>query len=228
MTDKGLARTTGALFLVSMTASMVYTGAFADALEGPLAEISGNRGRVAIGAILELINSFAVVGIAITLHTVLKRYSGPLAAGYVALRVIESAILVAGVVAGLSLISLSETRISAVAADHAALEALAMVVLAGKDLALQMGILFCGIGGLILTPMLWRLRLVPRLIAGLGVLGYLAVIASVVLTLFGLIDTKAGSGQLFYVPGGLFEALIFPLWLIFKGYSLPRPVNETI
>ena len=74
--------------------------------------------------------------------------------------------------------------------------------------------------------MLWCLRLVPRLIAGLGLIGYLAVIASVVLTLFGLIDTKAGSGQFFYIPGGLFEALAFPLWLIFKGFSSPSPANE--
>ena len=37
MTDKGLARAIGALFLVSMTVSMVYTGAFAGTLEVSLA-----------------------------------------------------------------------------------------------------------------------------------------------------------------------------------------------
>jgi hypothetical protein len=226
MTDKGLARTTGALFLVSMTVSMVYTGAFAAALEATLVDVAADRANIVIGAILELINCFAVIGIAIALQTILKRYSQPLALAYVTLRAVECAILISGVVSGLSMLALGEARITAMAADHAALEALALMVLASKDLALQMGILVCGLGGLILTPMLWRLRLVPRLIAGLGLIGYLAVIASVVLTLFGLIDTKAGSGQLIYIPGGLFEALVFPLWLIFKGFSSPRPASE--
>ena len=72
----------------------------------------------------------AVVGIAITLHMILKRYNSLLARGYVALRVIESAILIAGVVAGLSLIALSDTWNSANVADHASLEAIAVTLLA--------------------------------------------------------------------------------------------------
>lgn len=218
MTDKALARTTGALFLVSMTVSIIYTSTFAASLEEPLASISANRTRMVTGAIFELINCIAVVGIAITLHMILKRYNALLARGYVALRVIESAILIAGVVAGLPLIELSDVRSNTNVADYASLEAIALTVLAVKNFALQIGILVCGLGGLILTPMLYCLRLVPRPVAGLGLIGYVAVVTSVVLTLFGVIDTKAGSGQLFYVPGGLFEALVFPVWLIFVGY----------
>ncbi len=227
MTDKGLARAIGALFLVSMTVSMVYTGAFAGTLEVSLVDVVADRANIVIGAILELINCFAVICIAIALQTLLKRYSQPLALAYVTLRAVECAILIAGVVAGLSMLALSGARITAVAADHAVLEALALTVLAGKDLALQMGILICGLGGLVLTTMLWRLRLVPRLIAGLGLIGYLTVIASVVLSLFGVIDTREGSGQLLYIPGGLFEAFVFPLWLIFKGFTSPSPANDT-
>ncbi len=141
MTDRGIARATGALFLVSMSVSIIYTSAFSAALEGPLANVSADRARVVVGAILELTNCFAVIGIAIALQTVLKRYSQPLALAYVTLRAIECAILIAGVVAGLSLITLSETRIAADASDIATLEAVATTVLAGKDIALQMGIL---------------------------------------------------------------------------------------
>ena len=227
MTDRGIARTTGILFLVSMSVSIVYTSAFSAALEGPLAHVSVDRARVVVGAILELTNCLAVIGIAMALQTVLKRYSQPLALAYVTLRAIECAILIAGVVVGLSMLALSGARVTAVAADHAVLEALALTVLAGKDLALQMGILICGLGGLVLTTMLWRLRLVPRLIAGLGLIGYLTVIASVVLSLFDIIDTREGSGQLLYIPGGLFEAFVFPLWLIFKGFTSPSPANDT-
>ena len=73
------------------------------------------------GAIFERINCIAVVGIAITLHIILKRYNALLARGYVALRVIESAILIAGVVAGLPLIELSDVRSNTNVADYASL-----------------------------------------------------------------------------------------------------------
>jgi hypothetical protein len=205
---------------------MVYTSGFAAALDAPLASISADHVWTVTGAVLELVNCFAVVGIAVTLHTILRRYSSPLALGYVGVRVIESAILVVGVVAGLSLIALGEAWTGAPASDRASIEAVALAALAGKDLALQMGILACGLGGLILASLLYRQRLVPRGISVLGLAGYLVVVASVVLSLFGVIDTKGGSGRLFYVPGGLFEALVFPLWLIFKGFASPTPPRE--
>ncbi len=227
MTDRGVARTAGVLFLVSMTVSIAYTSAFSGALEEPLATVSAHRARVVTGAMLELVNCFAVVGIAITLHAILKRHSGRLALGYVSLRAIESAILIAGVVAGLSLVAVGESWNAPPALRHPSLEAVAVTLLAGKELALQMGILTCGLGGLLLTSMLYRLRLVPRPISVLGLIGYVAVVASVVLSLYGVIDTREGSGRLLYVPGGLFEALVFPLWLIFKGFSSPLGLTGT-
>lgn len=225
MSYNGIARTAGILFLLSMTASVVYTSVFAGAFDVPLSSVSGRRTHIVIGAMLELVNGFAVVGIAIALQAILRLYSRSIALAYVGLRAVECAVLVVGVVAGLTLISLSEALNASTAADEGVFEATAIAVLAGKEWALQMGILIAGVGGVLLTLMLYRHELVPRPISLLGLLGYVAVIASVILSLFDLIDTQGGLGRYFYLPGGLFEALVFPAWLITKGVSV-RDVSE--
>jgi hypothetical protein len=44
------------------------------------------------------------------------------------------------------------------------------------------------------------------------------------LDLLGLLDMNAGAGLLLVVPGGLFELVVLPIWLVTKGFSAPRSV----
>ncbi|MFG1910689.1 DUF4386 family protein [Kribbella sp. NPDC048928] len=82
-----------------------------------------------------------------------------------------------------------------------------------------------GIGGLILTYLLLTSGLVPRPIAALGFLGYFLLTAGVPLDLLGALDMGAGAGQLLLIPGGLFEFVLMPIWLIAKGFAPARPVH---
>ena len=75
-----------------------------------------------------------------------------------------------------------------------------------------------GIGGIILTYVLLVGRLVPRGIAMLGLVGYISLTIGVPLDLLGVLDMGAGAGQLLLVPGGLFEVVFLPVWLIGKGF----------
>jgi hypothetical protein len=79
-----------------------------------------------------------------------------------------------------------------------------------------------GIGGIVLTHLLLVSRLVPRAIAMLGLVGYISLTIGVPLDLLGLLDMSDGAGLLLVVPGGLFELVFLPLWLITKGFSAPR------
>jgi len=46
------------------------------------------------------------------------------------------------------------------------------------------------------------------------------------LDLLGVLDMSEGAGLLLVVPGGLFELVFLPIWLITKGFSAPRSVAE--
>ena len=79
-----------------------------------------------------------------------------------------------------------------------------------------------GVGGILFTYLLFVSRLVPRAIAMLGLVGYVSLTIGVPLDLLGLLDMSKGAGLLLVVPGGLFELVFLPIWLITKGFSAPR------
>ena len=78
-----------------------------------------------------------------------------------------------------------------------------------------------GLGGLIFTYLLYVSRLVPRPIAVLGIAGYGSLLVGVPLDLLGILDMGAGPGLALLAPGGLFEFVLLPIWLIVKGFSPP-------
>jgi hypothetical protein len=74
----------------------------------------------------------------------------------------------------------------------------------------------------VLAHLLLRSRLVPRPIAALAFVGYALLTLGVPLDLLGILDMNEGYGQLLLAPGGLFELVVLPLWLILKGFG-PGP-----
>jgi hypothetical protein len=80
-----------------------------------------------------------------------------------------------------------------------------------------------GTAGLVLSSALLTLRIVPRNLAMLGVIGYPVFLLGSILAMFNFIDITHGAGMLALVPGGLFE-LILPVWLFTKGFA-PREVS---
>lgn len=218
--DNKAVRFAAGLFLLSMTASMIYTGAYRAVLDLPLAQIPGRAGAVAAGSFLELVNCLAVVGIGVMLYGVLKKCSGTLARLYVFFRVIESAVLLAGVACAFALIPLGRELLDSPAADPAVYGSIKAVILSCKETALQLGILVCSVGGIMFAWLLLRFRLVPRAIGALGLAGYVLVVASAILHLSGVIDTVRGSGSMLYIPGGLFEAIVLPAWFLARGVNM--------
>ncbi len=83
----------------------------------------------------------------------------------------------------------------------------------------QMAMVILGIGSVLLCWSLFRSRLIPAWIAGLGIVGYVLLFSSAVLDLLGIVDTLNGAGAMMYVPGGIFELFVLPMWLWFWGFN---------
>ena len=79
---------------------------------------------------------------------------------------------------------------------------------------------------MIFSGLLVASRLVPRPIAGLGLVGYSLILLGVALEFAGVIDMNAGLGQVLIVPGALFEVVVLPIWLFVKGFSSAKSVAQ--
>src|SRR5256714_4638393 len=207
----------GALFLIS-TATFIVSNALITPLLGShkfLAAVADHSQLMIAATLIALIEGTATVGIALALYPILKRQHPALALGYAGMRIAELAIAVVGFgLGGLLLVTLSAT-----AASGANSEALGTLLVALRHWTLMLVYLYTAIGGLMLSYMLLRTRIVPRGLSVLGLIGYVALLLAAVLDMLGLIDTVAGLGLVGLVPGGLFE-LLLPIWLFARGFTL--------
>jgi hypothetical protein len=214
---RGTAVLVGALFLIS-TATFILSEQLISPLLAShnfLAAVAGHSQLMVAATLIALIEGTATVGIALALYPILKRQHPALALGYAGMRITELVIAVVGFgLGGLLLVTLSGT-----AANGAASETIGTLLVALRHWTLMLVYVYTAIGGLMLSYMLLRTRLVPRAFSVLGLIGYPALLLAAVLDMLGIVDTVSGAGLIGLVPGGLFE-LLLPFWLFVKGFNL--------
>src|SRR6266700_4330132 len=207
----------GALFLISTATFIVSNALITPLLDSPnfLAAVANHSQLMIAATLIGLIEGIATVGIAVALYPILKWQYPALALGYAGMRIAELAIAAVGFgLGGLLLVTLSAT-----AANGVNSETLGTLLVALRPWTLMLVYMYTAIGGLMLSYMLLRTRLVPRGLSVLGLIGYGALLLAAVLDMLGLIDTVAGTGLVGLVPGGLFE-LLLPIWLFARGFNL--------
>ena len=180
---------------------------------------SGDVGRIQLGALLEIFQVIAQIGVAIVMFPILRRYSEILSLGYVASRIMESAVIAVGAISLLSILTLRDDL--AGSADPATLEIAGQTLVAVHDWTFLFGPGFCvGVNGILLGWMMWRTGLMPQGLALFGVVGGPLIFASAIFVLFGVYE-QDGLHPLFSVPEAIFE-LSFAIYLIVKGFR-PSP-----
>src|ERR1700730_1437747 len=213
---RGTAVLVGALFLLS-TATFIFSNVLISPLLAShnfLAAVAGHSQLMVAATLIGLIEGTATVGIALALYPILKGQHAALALGYAGMRIVELAIAAVGFgLGGLLLVSLSG------AAANGASETLGTLLVALRHWTLMLVYVYTAVGGLMLSYMLLRTRLVPRAFSVLGLIGYPVLLLAAVLDMLGIVDTVAGIGLVGLVPGGLFE-LLLPIWLFVKGFNL--------
>ena len=142
--------------------------------------------QVLFGCFLELINAFACIGTAVALYPVVKRQNGAAALGFVTSRVMEAAIIVIGVVSLLSIVTLRQDLAGTAGADAASLVTTGQSLVATSNWTFLLGPdLMAGINALLLGSLMYRSRLVPRVIPAVGLIGGPLLIAASIAIFFG-------------------------------------------
>lgn len=183
---------------------------------------SSGHTAVLVGGLLELIVALAGIGTAVTLYPVVKRQHEGLALGFVTARLLEGAMIFTGVVSLLSLVTMRQDLGGA--ADTASLVTAGASHAAMYNWTFLLGqTLMPGINALLLGTLLYRSRLVPRVLPVMGLIGAPILIASVIAALFRgnhQIAVLALAGTL---PVAAWEFSL-GVWLVVKGFR-PCPIT---
>jgi hypothetical protein len=187
---------------------------------------SGGHTAVLVGGLLEVIVALAGIGTAVTLYPVIKRHNEGVALGFAAARVLEAGMIFAGVVSLLSLVTLRHLG-TAAGANAAALVTTGASHVAIYNATFLLGqSLMPGINALLLGSLLYRSRLVPRIIPVLGLIGAPLLITAVIATLFGGIGQYSSMAALAALPVAAWE-LSLGIWLVVRGFQ-PSPITPAM
>ena len=225
-TSRKIAIMVGALFLFSNVTFLLGAFVFVEPILGApdyLTLASANRTQVVLGALLELVNGIAYVGIAVLVFPILRQRFESMALWYVGFRIIEFVMQTLSDISPLSLLTLSEEFVRAGAAESSSFQALGTLLLAERYWAFQMVTIALVLGALMFYYMLYQSRLIPRFISVWGLIGALAVLATAMLDTFGI---SPGSLEFLGVLM-LLNELFLGGWLIVKGFNSSAIVSES-
>jgi hypothetical protein len=209
------ARLIGALFIIgSLTYGIGLTLVNSViTVPGFVANLPAVQTTLLIGAFLMLLNTVVDVGKGVLFFPILEHHGKRTALVYLAAIVVQVVFLDLGVIFLLMLVPLANIAADAGASSAAWAPGLGALLSDSNTIAYNVGQATLCFGGVFLSILLFRTRLIPRALAGLGVVGYMLHAAGSVSEIFGL-----PLSLLLLIPGAIFEVGI-ALWLIIKGFQ---------
>jgi hypothetical protein len=213
----------GLLYLATFVFSIPAAfGFYKGLLVDPTAFVlgAGSDTGVLWGAFFEIITALTGIGTAVVLYPVIKRWGRTGALGFVTSRVLEASMIFVGVLSVLSVVTL---RQDFAGADAPGLATSAHSLIALKDWTFLLGPGFMSaINAVCLGTVLYRSRLVPRIIPTLGLIGAPLLMLSSVATLFGLHDQVSPTATVLAAPIFFWE-LSLGIWMTVKGFRTVAP-----
>ena len=186
---------------------------------------SGQDTRVLWGCLLDCVNALTAIGSAVALYPVVKRQNGSMALGFVTSRLMEAAVVMIGVV---SLLAVVTMRQDFTGGDAASLTVTANALVDVRNWTFLFGPgLMPAFNAVLLGTLLYRSRLVPRIIPTIGLIGAPLLFGAFIAILFGGIDQVSPISGIMTVPVAAWEFSL-GVWMTFKGFSPSSPVLPTI
>ena len=207
-------RLIGALFLAGFLTYGVGFGLVTSVIGAPdlLSAISTQQTTLIVGAFLMLLNTVVDVGKGVLFFPILENHGKRTALTYLAALIVQVVMLDIGVLCLLMIVPLSQYT------GQAWAEGLGSLLTQSNTMAYQIGQATLAFGGIFMTSLLFRTRLIARPLAALGVIGYVIHVLGAIAEIFGI-----HISLFFLIPGMIFE-LALPIWLFIKGFQ-PEAYN---
>jgi hypothetical protein len=217
------ARVAGLLYLVTFISSIPAVFLLDPVLHDPTYIASGGFDpRIVAGCLLDLVNALACIGTAVALFSIVRREHEGLALGFVASRIYEAAVIMIGVVCLLAIVTLRKAGNAGT--DRETMIAVGRSLVAVRDWTFLLGpSLAPAFNAALLGTLLYRSRLVPRLIPIVGLIGAPLLLSATLGTMFGINQQVSAWSGLATLPIFLWE-LALGLWLTFRGFEPSAPI----
>ena len=219
-----LALAAGVLYLITFAASIPTL-----ALKAPLVDHAdwilghGSHNGVIFACLLDFVCAVAGIGTGVALYPVVRRFRPTAAIGFVTSRTLEAAILVVGAISLLSIVTL---RDSIVGGDTASLLTTSRALIAVHHWSFLLGPGFMpAINALFLASVMYRFRLVPRIIPLMGLVGAPLLITSGLVTMFGGWGQTSSAAFFFALPIAAWEFSL-GVYMTVKGFQRPIEVAD--
>lgn len=186
---------------------------------------AGNATGVEWAAVLDVACALIGIGTAVALYPVTRRHGRSGAVGFVASRTLEAATMVVGAVSLLAIVTLRHDLAGATGADVATLATVGAALVAVHDWTFLLGPgVMPAINAFFLGSVLYRSRLVPRVLPIVGLIGAPLLLLAAIGVVFGLWDQVSAPSAIATIPIALWE-LSLGVWLTVKGFT-PAPVVD--
>jgi uncharacterized membrane protein len=228
-TYRTTARIVGAMYLAGFVVGIGGIVLIQSILGAPdhLATLPANSMLLAIGAVLWLMAAAWDAAHGVLMFPILRQHNSErIALGYLGFRIMDGLFIAVMVLFILIQIPIGSEYLNAGSSDAPYLQTLSTVFMQAQLDAYNIAMTTLGISGLILCYSFYKSKLVPRLLAVWGLVGYATILCGSVLEVLGfnLLSIHA-------IPGGLWEMFI-GVWLIVKGFNpsafVPEPENADI
>jgi hypothetical protein len=210
----------GAFYLITFASSIPALILLGPVLDNTDYIVSaGADTQVIWGCLLDVVNALAAVGSAVALFPVVKRQNEAVALGFVASRLIEAAVIMIGVVNLLAVVTLRQSFAGSSGVDTPALLFTGQALVAVRDWTFLLGPgLMPAFNAVLLGSLLYRSRLVPRVIPTMGLVGAPLLLAADLATLFGYIPQISLWSGIATLPVAAWE-LAVGTWMVAKGFK---------
>ena len=217
-TYRTTAKIVGAVYLAGFVVGLVGSGIFQSILgatgaSANLPAVAASSVLLAFGAILWLMAVAGDAAHGVLMFPILRRYHERIAFGYLASRIVDAVFIAVMVLFVLLQIPLASAFVKATVADASFLQAVSGLFAQGQVYAYDIGMITLGVSGLMLCYTLYSAKLLPRVVAGWGLIGYAILFVGMLSDVMG-----SGLGLASSIPGGLWEVFV-GVWLIANGFS---------